>query len=96
MLANYGYTDGSGEYFISIDTDRCTDCEPKACAPACPAGVLEIIEDDYGDDVCAVTEEHRKQIKYSCAGCKPASGWQSLPCTEACPVGAISMVPMSR
>ena len=21
MLANYGYTDGSGEYYITIDTD---------------------------------------------------------------------------
>ena len=23
MLANYGYKDGSGDYFIVLDTDRC-------------------------------------------------------------------------
>jgi Fe-S-cluster-containing hydrogenase component 2 len=85
MLANYGYTDGSGEYFITVDTDRCIECADRPCTPACPAGVLEIIEDDYGDEVCAVTEAHRKQIKYSCAPCKPAEGWSTLPCMDACP-----------
>ena len=43
MLANYGYKDGSGEYFITIDTDRCTGCGD--CVPVCPAGVLELVED---------------------------------------------------
>jgi len=37
MIANYGYKDGSGEYFISIDTDRCNGCGD--CVPACPADV---------------------------------------------------------
>jgi len=89
MLANYGYKDGSGEYFITIDTDRCETCDGRPCAEACPAEVLEIIEDDYGEDVCAVREAHRKQIKYSCASCKPAAGWKTLPCTEACPADAL-------
>ena len=26
MKANYGYKDGSGEFFITLDTDRCTAC----------------------------------------------------------------------
>ncbi len=90
MLANYGYTDGSGSYFITVDTDKCVECGDHPCAGACPAGVLEIITDDYDDEVCAVREEHRKQIKYSCAPCKPASGWQTLPCTDACPHGALA------
>ena len=89
MLANYGYKDGSGDFFLTIDTDRCIECENRPCVPACPAGVLEIIEDDYGDVVCAVKDEHRKQIKYSCAECKPATGWKSLPCLEACPNEAL-------
>ncbi len=42
--ANYGYKDGSGEYFITIDTDLCNSCEK--CVEACPAGVLEIAEDE--------------------------------------------------
>ena len=90
MLANYGYTDGSGEYFITIDTDKCVECEGRPCAGACPADVIEIITDDYDDQVCAVRDEHRKQIKYSCAPCKPASGWKTLPCTDACPHDALT------
>ncbi len=31
--ANYGYKDGSGEYFITIDTDLCNSC--GKCAEAC-------------------------------------------------------------
>ena len=90
MKANYGYRDGSGDYFIVIDTDRCIECEHQGCVPACPGGVLEIIEDDYEDEVCAVAEEHRKKIKYSCAACKPDTNRPSLPCVIACTPEAIT------
>ena len=26
MLANYGYKDASGDFFITIDTDKCDGC----------------------------------------------------------------------
>ena len=87
MLANYGYNDGSGDYYITIDTDKCNGCDD--CVPACPYGVLEIITDDYDDVVAAVTDEHRKKIKYSCAPCKPTSGERKLPCIESCELDAI-------
>ncbi len=32
MLANYGYKDGSGDRFITIDTGKCDGCGP--CKPA--------------------------------------------------------------
>ena len=89
MRANYGYKDGSGDFFITVDTDPCAECGDHPCVDACPAGLFEIIEDDYGDTVCAVKEEHRRQIKYSCAPCKPAGGRTSLPCTDACPADAL-------
>ncbi len=88
MIANYGYKDGSGEYFISIDSDKCNSCEK--CVKACPEGVLEMITDDYDDVVAGVTEEHRKKIKYSCGPCKPGSGVRKLPCVLACEPQAIS------
>ncbi len=87
MKANYGYTDGSGSYYITIDTDLCDGC--GKCATACPVGVLELITDDYDETVAAVTEEHRKRIKYSCAPCKPTSGGGVLPCVDACPQSAL-------
>ena len=44
MIANYGYMDGSGQYFIKIDSDKCDGCGD--CVTACPAGVLEVGEDE--------------------------------------------------
>lgn len=87
MKANYGYTDGSGSYYITIDTDLCDGCDK--CMTACPVGVLELIVDDYDDTVAAVTDEHRRRIKYSCAPCKPTSGPVVLPCVAACPKEAL-------
>ena len=92
MMAHYGYKDGSGEYFIVIDTDKCDGC--GECGKACPYGVLEVGEDEndpFREELVArVREEHRKKIKYTCAPCKPESGRKSLPCMEACEPDAIS------
>jgi ferredoxin len=88
--ANYGYKDGSGEYFITIDTDLCNSC--GNCVEVCPENVLEMAEDELdplGDEIIAtVSEEHRKKIKYSCAPCKGEG--KELPCVKACEPGAIS------
>lgn len=92
MLANYGYKDGSGEFFITIDSDKCNGC--GACAKACPYGVLEITEDPNDPfrekPVVVVTEKERKRIKYSCAPCKPVVARSPLPCMVSCELGAIS------
>ena len=92
MIANYGYRDGSGMYFISIDNEKCDGCGD--CVKACTYGVLEIITDPYEvleeKLTVAVTEEHRKKIKYTCAPCKPPSGRVELPCVAICKQGAIS------
>lgn len=89
MKANYGYMDGSGEYYITIDTDKCIDCKEHPCVTACPQGLFEIIEDDYDDMVAAIKAEKRKAIKYECASCKPVGEVVSLPCVEACTPQAI-------
>ncbi|MFW9818879.1 MAG: 4Fe-4S binding protein [Candidatus Thorarchaeota archaeon] len=88
--ANYGYKDGSGEYFITIDTDLCNSC--GKCVEVCPESVLEMAEDELdplGDEIIAtVSEEHRKKIKYSCAPCKGEG--KELPCVKVCEPGAIT------
>ena len=48
MLANYGYKDGAGEFFITIDTEKCNGCGD--CINICPVGVLELIEDEFDID----------------------------------------------
>ena len=40
--------------------------------------------------VAAVTEEHRKKIRYTCSECKPENG--ETPCINACNQNAISCV----
>ena len=89
MLAHYGYEDGSGRYYITVDTARCTGC--RDCVVVCPAHVLAMIEEDPVEErlVAAVSDEHRRKIKYSCGPCKPA-GYTSLPCVVACKPDALS------
>ena len=91
MIAQYGYKDGSGDYFISIDTSKCDGC--NECVPVCPAGVLEVRENDFDplseELMAAVKEEHRKKIKYSCAPCKQSDTMNVFPCISACDPKAI-------
>ncbi len=39
MIANYGYEDGSGFYYITIDGDICAPCSEHGCVTRLPAGV---------------------------------------------------------
>jgi len=92
MIANYGYKDGSGDFFIAIDSDKCSGC--GNCIEVCPAKALELRPDDndpFRDEpVVVVVEEHRKKIKYTCAPCKPVSGNTPPPCIASCEPGAIT------
>ena len=93
MIANYGYEDGSGFYYITIDGDHCARCDHRGCVTACPQGVYAIEMDDYDDFVAVVTEEARKRLRELCSPCKGRNGGQGfqpkLPCTSACPAGAL-------
>jgi ferredoxin len=90
VIANYGYKDGSGEYYISIDTDKCINCPVgRACIAACPKSMFESMTDDYDDEVVWIKPAFRRSLAYDCSGCKPSGGRSSLPCTSACTPGAI-------
>jgi ferredoxin len=42
IITYYGYTDGSGEYYIVIDAEKCSSCGD--CIPACPQCALKMEE----------------------------------------------------
>jgi len=92
MIAHFGYQDGSGSFFIAVNTDRCTGC--GECVPACPAGVFELVENPYdpltGAVIAIVKETQRHRLKYACAPCKPERHPPPLPCLAACQPGAIA------
>ena len=92
MLASYGYKDGSGSFFITIDTDKCDGCGD--CVTACPNGVFEVVDEDPNDPlreepVAIVADDKKKKLKYECSPCKPSSNPPPLPCVEACKSKAI-------
>jgi Fe-S-cluster-containing hydrogenase component 2 len=91
LITYYGYSDGSGEYYIVIDSGKCSGC--GKCVQECPqkALKLEIEFIDLEDKTVAeVTEEHRKKIKYTCASCKPES--DRTPCVLVCEPKAVKCV----
>jgi len=91
LITHYGYIDGSGEFYIVIDSDKCSGC--GSCIQVCPQSALQLESmfiDLEDKTVASVTEEHRKKIKYTCASCKPESG--KTPCILACKTGAIKAV----
>ncbi len=89
MITHYGYSDGSGEYYITLDTDKCNGC--GKCVKQCPKSALcleTILVDLEDKTVASVTDEHRKKIKYTCFACKPESN--RSPCVLSCNRKAIS------
>jgi ferredoxin len=92
MIAHYGFTDGSGDWYVTIDTDKCTGC--GMCVELCPAKILELGADEIDisreEPVAFVKDEERKRVRYSCAPCKPGYGEKPAPCVAACETRAIS------
>jgi len=88
LITYYGYTDGSGECFIAIDSDKCTGC--GNCVKQCPKNALqvELMFIDLEDKpVAAVKEIYRNKIRYTCAECKPEKN--QSPCVLSCPTEAV-------
>lgn len=89
MIAHYGYADSSGEYFITVDTSKCSKCNEKKCLSACPKGVFVAVKDDYGDDIIMIKDEHKRSLENICSECKPKNNRMPLLCVSACPYGTM-------
>lgn len=92
MIAFYGFKDGSGEWFLRLDTDKCNGC--GACVEVCPPKALEVGPDEADplrdEPVMKIKDADRKKLRYTCAPCKPEYGEQPAPCVAACSARAIS------
>lgn len=90
MIANYGYEDASGSYYITIDTSKCAVCEDKACLNVCPAKLFQVELDDWDDEIVVIRKDLCNTIKAQCMECKYADNrLETLPCQQACDAQAI-------
>lgn len=92
---SYGYKDGAGTWYVTVDTGACDGCGD--CLEACPADLWELKEDEFaileqGDPVAGIEEAHRKSLRYDCSPCKSPSGSGDgrAACADACHADAIS------
>jgi ferredoxin len=88
MRANYGYADGSGEYYLTIDTDKCNGCGD--CVEACPKGVFVLSLDDYDELKAIVKMEFAHSLSYECPGFHKSCVKESTNCHTACDSDAIA------
>ena len=88
MLANYGYADGLGEFYLAVDTNQCNGC--GECVTACPKEILEIYLDDYDENVMKVKDGPSKQLYYLCGSCTPPGSEVKYICEQVCEQNAIS------
>ncbi len=75
MKIQYGYSDGTGDYFITIDTELCDGC--GECLNACPANVFILDNDNDNQLKAKVGEYARKRLSLLCPGfqsCRPSNG----------------------
>jgi ferredoxin len=89
MQAFFGFKDSSGDWFLIIETEKCTGC--GACVEVCPAHILEVGDNEFdplSED--RVKDVERKKIRYACALCKPGFSVDPVPCVAVCEPGAIS------
>lgn len=80
-----GYTDATGDYFITIDNGRCDGCDQ--CVTACAPNFV-MAKDDSGQIKTRVKEEARKRLSILCPGLKSCTLKPN--CHDACPRAATS------
>ena len=85
----YGYNDATGDYYITIDSERCDSC--GECVSACPEAIFEIVTEDGHRPKAVVAESARKRLSILCPGYDSCSSSFKVNCRSACSKDAISL-----
>jgi predicted CoA-substrate-specific enzyme activase len=86
---HFGYSDGTGDYFITLDLSKCNGC--GKCIAVCPAAVFELNREDGCQPKASVSEAARKRLSILCPGFNTCSGSQEKNCRNVCESNAISL-----
>jgi predicted CoA-substrate-specific enzyme activase len=87
MRMSYGYSDGSGEYFITVDAAGCDGC--GECLTACPAEIFSLDKDERGRPLAIVNEKSRKRLSLLCPGFEACRQANPVNCHSVCQGEAI-------
>lgn len=87
LTVHYGYADGTGEYYITVDSNRCDGCGD--CVEACPAGIFILGREDGKQPRAEINEDARKRIALLCPGFHSCSSKHEVNCHSACAREAI-------
>lgn len=100
MQQNFGYKDGAGTWYVTVDTDACDACTGRdgvRCVDVCPADLWELTENEFEilseEMVAAIKGDRENDLRYDCSPCKSpnpdAQDSGTAKCAEACPTDAI-------
>ena len=89
MIVHYGYRDATGDYRITVNTDKCDGCGD--CLDICPEKFFELEEDDYDDIKVIVKKDMINKVGILCPGASVCKDANKLNCIEVCEKKAISM-----
>ena len=85
----YGYNDGTGDYFITIDLGRCDGC--GKCVSACPADIFRVVQEDGRKPKAKVAETARKRLSMLCPGNNACCTTNKDNCQSVCQHEALSL-----